>query len=50
MFSFLNRGTTFPAMDLVPLDESDTEVSVTWENLGETVLLTLEDEKEEEAV
>lgn len=44
MFSFLNRGITFPAIDLVPLDESDTEIAVTWDNLGETVLLTLEDE------
>ena len=45
MFSFLNRGTVFPAIDLVPLDESGEETEVTWENFGETVFLTLDDEK-----
>lgn len=46
LFSFLCRGATFPAMDLVPLDESGTETDITWENFGETVFLTLDDEAE----
>ncbi len=45
MFSFPNRGTVFPAIDLVPLDESGEETEVTWVNFGETVFLTLDDEK-----
>lgn len=48
MFSPLCRGTTFPPIDLVPLDESGVETDVTWENFGETVFLTLDDEKKEE--
>lgn len=44
MFSFLCRGTSFPAVDLVPLDESGIESDITWENFGETVFLTLDDE------
>lgn len=44
LFSFLCRGTTFPAVDLVPLDESGGETEVTWDNFGKTVFLTLDDE------
>lgn len=45
MFSFLCRGTIFPPIDLVPLDESGEEKEVTWENFGKTVFLTIDDEK-----
>lgn len=47
MFASLSRGTELPPIDLVPLDESGESDTVTWENLGETVFLTLDDEKEE---
>ncbi|MEI3018747.1 hypothetical protein [Ruminococcus sp.] len=40
----LTRGTQLPPVDLVPLDESGGETAVTWDNLGETVFLTLDDE------
>lgn len=43
MFSALCRSTAFPAVDLVPLDESGEETEITWENFGETVFLTLDD-------
>lgn len=44
LFSPLCRSTTFPAIDLVALDESGEENEITWENFGETVFLTLDDE------
>lgn len=43
MFSFLQYGTTFPPVMLVPLDESGEATKVTWENFGETVFVTLDD-------
>lgn len=46
MFSPLCRGTSLPAVDLVPLDESGEESEITWENFGETVFLTLDDESD----
>ena len=44
LFAALTRGTQLPPVDLVPLDESGGETAVTWDNLGETVFLTLDDE------
>lgn len=32
----------FPAIDIVPLDESGNENTVTWDNFGSTVFLTIE--------
>jgi hypothetical protein len=48
MFADFIRGVDFPAPDLIPLDESGTESTVTWENFGVTVFLTVGDEKKEE--
>lgn len=31
-----------PAVDIVPLDESGKENTITWENFGETVFLTID--------
>lgn len=33
----------FPVLDIVPLDESDQETEVTWDNFGKTVFLTVMD-------
>lgn len=33
----------FPAVEIIPLDESDQEKAVTWDNLGKTVFLTIKD-------
>ena len=38
----------FPAVTLVPYDPSGTEKRVTYENLGEKVFLTIDDEGDEE--
>lgn len=45
LFSYISRGRSLPPVDIVPLDESGRETEVTWENFGETVFLTLDDEK-----
>ena len=37
----------FPAVAIVPLDESGTETSITYANFGKTVFLTIDDESEE---
>ena len=44
LFRDVYRAGVFPALDLTPLDESGQEQAVTWENLGETVFLTVDDE------
>jgi len=46
MFSPFLRGLTFPAPDLVPYDASGEATEITWDNFGETVFLTLDDEKD----
>ena len=37
----------FPAIAIVPFDESGTESSITYDNFGKTVFLTIDDESEE---
>lgn len=44
LFRDVYRAGVFPALDLTPLDESGQEQAVTWEKLGETVFLTVDDE------
>ena len=39
----------FPAVTLIPYDSSGTEKRVTYENLGKSVLLTIDDEEGEES-
>lgn len=34
----------FPAVNIIPCDPSGTSSRVTWDNLGETVFLTIDDE------
>lgn len=45
LFRDIYVGGVFPALDIVPLDESGQEQEVTWGNFGETVFLTIENGK-----
>lgn len=36
----------FPMISIVPLDQSGEEKEITWDNFGETVLLTIDNEPE----
>lgn len=38
----------FPAVDLVPFDESGENDTVTWDNFGDTVFLTIDDSEDDE--
>lgn len=40
-------NTGFPALSIVPLDESGENDAVTWGNFGETVFLTMDEEGDE---
>ncbi len=44
LFRDVYRSGKFPALDLVPLDESGHDSAVTWDNFGKTVILTIDDE------
>lgn len=44
LFQDVYRSGKFPALDLVPLDESGHDNAVTWDNFGKTVFLTIDDE------
>lgn len=46
LFAALSHGEILPPMEIVPLDESEETQEITWENFGETVFLTLDDEGE----
>ena len=48
LFEDIYDSETFPALDIVPYDESETENKVTWENFGEMVLLTIDDNADDE--
>lgn len=41
------RAGDFPALDITPLDPSGESNTVTYDNLGETVLLIIDDSEEE---
>ena len=45
LFRDVYEAGLFPALDIVPLDESGQEQEVTWENFGETVFLTIDNGK-----
>ena len=49
MFKDVYQPEKFPAIELAPYDYSATEKRVTWDNLGETVFLTIDDEGEGDA-
>lgn len=45
LFHDIYESGMFPMLDIVPYDESGQEQSVTWENFGETVFLTIDNGK-----
>lgn len=49
LFKDVYRSDLFPMLSIVPLDEAGIETSVTYENFGETVFLTIDDEPEDES-
>jgi hypothetical protein len=46
LFQDVYNAAKFPCLDIVPLDESGKENTVTYDNLGVTVFLTIDDEVE----
>lgn len=42
LFTDLYQSGIYPALEIVPLDESGQETEVTWDNLNVTVFLTIE--------
>ena len=48
LFSFLPHQDPFPVLTIIPIDESGQGHEVTWENFGETVFLTIDDEERSE--
>lgn len=48
LFKDMYIAGKYPAIDIVPLDESGNQNTVTFENLGETVFLTIDNAGDEE--
>lgn len=48
LFSDLYQSEIFPALDIVPFDESGQETAVTWDNFNETVFLTVKQGESDE--
>lgn len=42
LFMDVYQSGVFPALNIVPYDESEQETAVTWDNFNETVFLTIE--------
>lgn len=49
LFADLYQSGIFPALDIVPWDESEQENTVTWDNFNETVFLTIKQGGEDDA-
>ena len=49
MFAQQYRAGIYPAVSIVPLDESGEETAVTWDNFNETVFLYIMNAAEDEA-
>lgn len=47
LFADVYTSGKFPMISIVPLDQSGKETEVTWDNFGDTVLLTIDDEPDE---
>lgn len=47
LFKDIYESGSFPALNIIPLDESGIETEVTWDNFGVTVFLTVENGKGE---
>ena len=50
LFSDVYKADLFPAISIVPLDQSEIETEVTYDNFCKTVFLTIDDEPEDSEV
>lgn len=50
LFADVYKSGVYPMLSIVPLDEAGIENKVTYDNLGKTVFLTIDDQPESEAV
>lgn len=48
LFSDLYQTEKYPALDIVPLDESGQETKINWNNFMETVFLVIEQGEDDE--
>lgn len=48
LFTDVYKADLFPAIAIVPIDESGHETAITYENFGKTVFLTIDDQLEDE--
>ena len=46
LFNDVYNADTFPCLDIVPLDESGKENTVTYDNLGVSVFLTIDESED----
>jgi len=49
LFADVYQSGLYPMISIVPLDEAGNETAVTYDNLGKTVFLTINDQPESEA-
>lgn len=49
LFKDVYKSDLFPMLSIVPLDEAGIENTVTYENFGKTVFLTIDDEPDDES-
>ena len=47
LFQDIYDANTFPCLDIVPFDQSGKENTVTYDNIGVTVFLTIDESEEE---
>ena len=50
LFADVYRADYFPAISIVPLDEAGNENTITYDNFGKTVFLTIDDQLSSEVV
>lgn len=48
LFADVYKADYFPALSIVPIDESGNENTITYENFGKTVFLTIDDQLDSE--
>jgi hypothetical protein len=44
LFADIYNPVVFPCLTIIPVDESGEEIDITWDNFGETVFLSIDDE------
>lgn len=49
LFEQQYKPETYPAVNIIPFDESEEDTAVTWDNFNKTVFLYIDNDVEEEA-